>query len=160
GWKGACRAFAWSFYSQGSNEDRQTSADEFFDAALPFFGHDGSAFASQHDKGAALARLIGQAKSLLILDGLEPLQYAAGSGRGVTKSKREGGIKDQAIAALLRGLADQSKGFCLVTTRLEISELHEYSDPLVVKLPLKELPLASAAALLRARGVCPQFPPA
>jgi hypothetical protein len=38
GWRGAQSVFAWSFYSQGSNEDRQTSADDFFKAAFKHFG--------------------------------------------------------------------------------------------------------------------------
>jgi tetratricopeptide (TPR) repeat protein len=165
GWRGVRRAFAWSFYSQGSNEDRQTSADEFFTEALKFFGHDGSAFNSEHDKGAHLARLVAADRNLLILDGLEPLQYYAGSTGGAdarkdgARPRREGGLKDQAMAALVRGLADAAHGLTLITTRLMVSELAQHAAPNVIHLEVRQLPLPAAVALLRSRGVCPEFPP-
>ena len=37
GWRGALRVFGWSFYSQGTAEDRQASEEPFFAAALAFF---------------------------------------------------------------------------------------------------------------------------
>jgi hypothetical protein len=38
GWPGVERYFDWSFYSQGTGESRQTSADLFIAKALEFFG--------------------------------------------------------------------------------------------------------------------------
>jgi hypothetical protein len=37
GWAGAARVFAWSFYSQGSGDDRQASEDQFLAQALDWF---------------------------------------------------------------------------------------------------------------------------
>ena len=37
-YRGAARVFGHSFYSQGSREDAQASADSFLDRALQFFG--------------------------------------------------------------------------------------------------------------------------
>ena len=37
-YRGAVRVFGHSFYSQGSREDAQASADSFLDRALRFFG--------------------------------------------------------------------------------------------------------------------------
>ncbi|MFM7833955.1 MAG: hypothetical protein ACKPJD_19335, partial [Planctomycetaceae bacterium] len=37
-WPGVVRYFDWSFYSQGTGESRQTSADLFINKALGFFG--------------------------------------------------------------------------------------------------------------------------
>jgi len=67
------KIFQWSFYSQGSAEDKQASADEFIDAALRFFDYQGDPISSAHDKGIELAKLINQQRTLLVLDGLEPL---------------------------------------------------------------------------------------
>ena len=59
---------------------------------------------------------MGQRRSLLILDGLEPLQYAP-------TSPTPGQLKDQGIAALLKGLAAASHGLCVVTTRYSLPHL-------------------------------------
>ena len=66
--------------------------------------------AGAFEKGRRLARLVGGRRGLLILDGLEPLQYAP-------TSPTPGELKDQGIAALLKGLAATSHGLCIVTTR-------------------------------------------
>lgn len=52
-WPGCDGVFAWSFYSQGTREQTQTSSDLFLAAALEFFGDDGKTpvAASAHDKG-------------------------------------------------------------------------------------------------------------
>ncbi len=73
--------FDWSFYSQGTREQSGASADHFVQAALEFFGDSAMAHspASAWDKGARLARLVAQRRTLLILDGLEPLQHPPGT---------------------------------------------------------------------------------
>src|SRR6185436_13018511 len=73
GWRGAARVLDWSFYSQGM-DDRVTSAEPFIDHALRFFGDPDPKAGSLHDRGARLAGLIRKERSLLVLDGIEPLQ--------------------------------------------------------------------------------------
>ncbi|MCI5157146.1 MAG: hypothetical protein D3906_01670, partial [Candidatus Electrothrix sp. AUS1_2] len=102
-WRGADAAYAYSFYSQGSSEDKQASAAEFFDSALAWFGHDGSVIRSEHDKGVRLAELVCRQRTLLLLDGLEPLQYPVD---GATK----GALKDKGLMALCRQLAAHGNG--------------------------------------------------
>ena len=77
GWRGAARVLDWSFYSQGM-EDRVTSAETFIDHALRFFGDADPKAGSLHERGARLAHLIRKKRSLLVLDGIEPLQYPPG----------------------------------------------------------------------------------
>jgi len=77
GWRGATRVLDWSFYSQGT-EDRVTSAEPFIDHALRFFGDPDPKAGSLHDRGARLASLIRKERTLLVLDGIEPLQYPPG----------------------------------------------------------------------------------
>lgn len=115
GWPGFERVFDWSFYSQGTREQGAASADTFIAAALEFFGGDegrqlARSPASPWDKGARLARFVARRRALLVLDGLEPLQHPP-------TSPLAGQLKDPALAALLRGLAAQNPGLCLVTTR-------------------------------------------
>jgi hypothetical protein len=95
------------------------SSDTFFSAAFEFFGETGPELAklSPWDKGARLARAVRRKSTLLVLDGLEPLQYPPGP--------MQGRLKDQAIEALLLTLAEPSReaGLCLVTSRERVVEL-------------------------------------
>jgi TIR domain len=160
GWRGARSVFAWSFYSQGSNEDRQTSADEFFKAAFKHFsGGRHEPPKDPREKGVELAHLVQKQRALLILDGMEPLQYAAGrTGGGTTSSGVVGGVKDPGIKALLSLLADNNPGLCLVTTRIKLAELEGAEG--VAFDALERLPLMAGIELLRDLGVVPDMPPA
>jgi hypothetical protein len=54
------------------------SADTFIAAALEAFGDPDPQAGSPWDRGARLAGLVGTSRSLLVLDGLEPLQHPPG----------------------------------------------------------------------------------
>ena len=148
GWPGCDGVFAWSFYSQGTREQTAVSSDAFLAEALSFFGDAAMAGSAQgtFDKGRRLARLVGERRALLILDGVEPLQYAP-------TSPTPGELKDQGLAVLLKGLAATSLALCVVTSRYAISDLRAYWQ---TTAPLHELPRLSTAAgvkLLRTIGV-------
>jgi len=126
--KGAVRVYGWSFYSQGTREDGQASADGFINDAIQWFEENSSRpdrlrkpvrssteTLSPHEKGRYLARLIAEQPTLLVLDGLEPLQYPPGP--------MYGRLKDQSMQALLKGLARSMNGLCLISTRCEVEEL-------------------------------------
>jgi hypothetical protein len=65
--------FGWSFYSQGSH-NTFTNSQPFFSAVLPFLGIS-EIPKDEIEKARALARCLQQQPCLLILDGLEPLQF-------------------------------------------------------------------------------------
>jgi hypothetical protein len=65
--------FGWSFYRQGT-AGQTSSADEFLDAALSWFGDPDPRLGTAWEKGERLAKLVAHRRTLLILDGLEPLQ--------------------------------------------------------------------------------------
>ena len=147
-WPGCDAVFAWSFYSQGTREQTAVSSDVFLAEALSFFGDPAMAGSAQgaFDKGRRLARLVGERRALLVLDGVEPLQYAP-------TSPTPGEVKDQGLAALLKGLAATSHGLCVVTTRYALPDLRAYWQ---TTAPMHELPRLSTAAgvkLLRTIGV-------
>jgi Uncharacterized protein containing a TIR (Toll-Interleukin 1-resistance) domain len=147
-WPGCEAVLAWSFYSQGTREQLAASSDLFLNEALSFFGDAamaGSA-AGAFDKGRRLAQLVGEQRALLILDGLEPLQYAPTS---PTPSE----LKDQGIAALLKGLAANSRGLCVVTTRYSIPDLRAYVGQTVAEKKLARLSTEAGVALLQSFGV-------
>ena len=158
GWRGAEAVYVWSFYSQGTDDKRQGSADEFFSDALRWFGYGGdiTKLQSQHAKGEALAALVRKQRTLLILDGLEPLQYGpprqpdGKDGTGLT-----GGVKDQGVAVLMSALALDNPGLALITTRLVIPDLADTRRADAAKHgALSCLAAAPGASGARAGGAC------
>ena len=150
-WPGCDAAFAWSFYSQGTREQQAASSDLVLKAALTFFGDDADkAFAASpagaFEKGQRLARLVGQRRSLLILDGLEPLQYAP-------TAPTPGELKDQGVAALLRALAADSHGLCVVTTRYSLPDLRAFWQTTAPEVKLLRLSRDAGGHLLKTLGV-------
>jgi Mrp family chromosome partitioning ATPase/tetratricopeptide (TPR) repeat protein len=143
-WPGCEAVLAWSFYSQGTREQLAASSDLFLNEALTFFGDAAMAAsaAGAFDKGRRLAQLAGERRALLILDGLEPLQYAP-------TSPTPGELKDQGIAALLKGLATNSRGLCVVTTRYSIPDLRAYVGRTVEEKKLARLSTEAGVALLQ-----------
>ncbi len=83
--------FGWSFYSQGASPDRQTSSDPFFAEILPWLHTEIAPTASIYAKADAVAGRLREQRVLLLLDGVEPLQDAAGA------------LRDAALKALAPG---------------------------------------------------------
>jgi hypothetical protein len=73
--------FGWSFYRQGSSGGT-SSADEFLDAVLTWFGDPDPRVGTAWEKGERLAKLVAHRRTLLVLDGLEPLQKPPGPQEG------------------------------------------------------------------------------
>jgi hypothetical protein len=69
--------FGWTLYRQGSGGGT-SSADEFLHAALNWFGDPDPRLGTAWEKGERLAKLMAHRRTLLILDGLEPLQNPPG----------------------------------------------------------------------------------
>ena len=145
-YRGAKRVYGWSFYSQGTSEDRQVGADQFIAHALDWFGDPDPTKGSPWDKGVRLAGLIAREKTLLILDGMEPIQYPPG--------EMMGRLRDQGVQAMLKELArsGSDSGLCVITTRLAVPELVSMTGP-VKHAPLDNLSDEAGADLLRKLGV-------
>lgn len=145
-WTSFERVFDWSFYSQGTSEQRAASADTFIAEALKFFGDEAMAqsAASAWDKGARLAHLIALRRTLLVLDGVEPLQYPPGP--------LAGKLKDSALEQLLRGLAQANPGLCIVTTRERVADLAPFRETTAPEWDLEFLSDEAGAALLHQSG--------
>ena len=141
--RGAESVYAWSFYSQGSTENTQISADEFFEEALDWFGYQGEIISSAYNKGIKLAQLINEQKVLLVLDGIEPLQYPVGTMRGA--------LKDQGIQALLKQLSNYNQGLCLISSRQDIEEIKGKQG--VISHDLEHLQSEDSINLLKNIGV-------
>ena len=142
GWPGVERYFDWSFYSQGTGESRQTSSDLFIQEALKFFGDPDPIKGSPWERGERLAGLIRQHRTLLVLDGIEPLQYPP-----TDRSGQAGRLKDQGLEALVHGLAQDNPGLCIITTREHLTNIESSASHSEQKLD--KLMLKAAIALLR-----------
>ncbi|MBI3822573.1 MAG: toll/interleukin-1 receptor domain-containing protein [Planctomycetes bacterium] len=142
GWPGVERYFDWSFYSQGTGESRQTSADLFINQALLFFGDPDPTLGSPWERGERLANLTRQHRTLLVLDGIEPLQYPP-----TDKAGMAGRLKDPALEALVQSLAADNPGLCIITTREHLKNVEAL--PTTAEKKLDQLLKEAAIALLR-----------
>jgi serine/threonine protein kinase len=136
--------FGWSFYRQGTSRET-SSADQFLDAALSWFGDPDTRLGTPWEKGERLAKLIGHRRTLLILDGLEPVQNPPGP--------QEGRLREPSLQALLRELAAFNPGLCVITTRLPVADLADHAGTSALRRDLEQLSSDAGAKLLRALGV-------
>jgi serine/threonine protein kinase len=136
--------FGWSFYRQGTSADT-SSSDEFLDTALTWFGDPEPRLGTAWEKGERLAKLIAHRRTLLVLDGLEPLQNPPGP--------QEGRLREPSLQALLRELAAFNKGLCVISTRTSVADLADHEGTSVLCRELEQLSSDAGAKLLRALGV-------
>jgi tetratricopeptide (TPR) repeat protein len=144
GYRDFSRIYAWSFLNQGLAGD-SASADLFIDTSLKWFGERDPVEATGLERGFGLAERIREERTLLILDGLEALQYSRGH--------RKGQLRDEKMYGFLRALAEQNPGLCVITTRTWPEDLSEFEGISVKRLPLQQLSVAAGIETLRAHGV-------
>ena len=136
--------FGWSFYRQGSSGET-SSADEFLDAALTWFGDPDPRLGTAWEKGERLAKFVAYRRTLLVLDGLEPLQNPPGP--------QEERVREPSLQALLRELAAFNTGLCVITTRLPVADIADHEGTSALRRDLEHLSSDAGAKLLRALGV-------
>ncbi len=92
-----------------------------------------------------MAKLIAHRRTLLVLDGLEPLQNPPGP--------QEGRVREPSLQALLRELAAFNKGLCVITTRTPVADIADHEGSSALRRNLEQLSSDAGAKLLRAMGV-------
>jgi hypothetical protein len=140
-YRSADLVFGWSFYRQGTS-GAASSADEFLDAALAWFDDPDPRVGTAWEKGERLAKLIAHRRTLLVLDGLEPLQNRPGP--------LEGRLREPSLQALLRELAAFNVGLCVITTRLTVADLAPHEGSSALRRDLENLSSEAGEKLLRA----------
>ncbi len=148
-WDGVDAFFDWTFYSQGTTDQRNASSDAFLRAALVHFGEQETADSAKqaHEKAGVLAAAMLKQRTLLVLDGLEPLQHPR------KKGQDEGRLKDNGILTLLTLLAQaQEHVLCVITTRLPILDLRSFHNTSVHEVALNHLSVRHGAELLHLAG--------
>lgn len=147
-YRGARRVFFWSFYNQGTSDRWSISSDEFMATALRFFGDPDPDTGHPLDKAHRLARVLRKERTLLILDGLEPLQNPP------RDPGREGLLTDQALAVLLQNLAAANPGMVVITSRIKVADLEAFeSHGATQTIRLRPFSKPNGVALLRHLGV-------
>jgi tetratricopeptide (TPR) repeat protein len=137
--------FDWTFYDQGTRSDDAThagaaSVGTFFQSALKHFGDPDPE--SPQDKAARLARLIQAQRCLLVLDGLEPLQYPL-------HHPQAGQLTDPDLRELLGLLAQRNPGLVIISSRQALTDFTSGAATPTRQHDLEELPVECAVALLR-----------
>jgi len=136
--------FGWSFYRQGTSGET-SSSDEFLETALTWFGDPDPRLGTAWEKGERLAKLVARRRTLLVMDGLEPLQNPPGP--------QEGRLRDPSLQALLRELAAFNTGLCVITTRMPVADIADHERTSALRRDLEQLSSDAGAKLLRALGV-------
>lgn len=151
GWPGCDAAFAWSFHSQGTRKNSEPETDIFLKEALNFFGDESDKLfaasrASAPEKAKRLARVISRKRNLLVLDGLEPLQYSP-------TEPTAGELKEHGLAVLLKSLAAVNRGLCIVTSRISLTDLNTFRQTTAPEIRLLRLSREAGVQLLTSLGV-------
>lgn len=144
---GTDNVFAWSFYDQGQHQ-MESSSIAFFREALKFFGHGEDIPSAEQGRAKLLSNVFRQQKNLLVLDGVEILQYPPNDNKGR--------FRDQAVGDFLRDIARHglSKGgLILLTSRQKIVELEEWKQGLYREIQVAPLARNEGLELLREIGV-------
>jgi tetratricopeptide (TPR) repeat protein len=129
---GEAPLYGWSFYKQGTGDSANVSSDDFLNHAVGWFQLQPKANTAEA-KAEALVHHLRQHRTLLILDGLEPLQ-----------NQTTGELNDYACKDLLRELSVQNAGLVLCTSRVALADLAD-----VPPLELDNLTEADGARYLR-----------
>ena len=99
--------FGWSFYRQGSSRG-SSSADEFLDAALTWFGDPDPRIGTAWEKGERLAKLVVASSNAYWF-------WMAWSRSRTRLVHKKDGYVQPALQALLRELAAFNTGLCVIT---------------------------------------------
>ncbi|MDQ2709700.1 MAG: toll/interleukin-1 receptor domain-containing protein [Actinomycetota bacterium] len=143
---GATKVFAWHFNSQEEAGANIASSAPFWERSLRFFGTQSALPASEIQRARELARGLRLEPGILVLDGIESLQFPPHIQRGQ--------LADQAMQTFLTTIGRNglpNGGLILVTSRQPVVELSRFR--FVRSLELQMLDATSGGDLLRQLGV-------
>ena len=145
GYRGADAVLGWSFFSQGTKE-HAASGEGFIDWALGKLKVKVDT-TSATVKGERLAEELSRRHVLMVLDGLEPLQFGP--------EGQQGAFKDQGLRSFLRGLAMKpaTQSLVVLTSQVAVADLKKWTQSTAPVIDLIRLSDEAGAALLMDRGV-------
>ncbi len=140
----AGKVLGWSAINQGGSNDLAADTDAFFSDALRTFGIVSDLPNDPVARARLLAMTMRSTRTLLLLDGIEPLQEMPGV--------RGGRLKDPGLAQLLAELALGHPGLVVVTSRQRLPELADSAAPRVISHRLDDLSTEASVDLLQHLG--------
>ena len=138
---GDASVLGYTFGHQGLGDGQYDSASFFLAHALREWFEIPEIPGNSFQAGTRLAKLIRSRRTLLILDGLETLQFSDGPRLGL--------FKDPGMTALLTELAAYNPGLCVCTSRLPLVGMREGTKG----IELHDLTPHAGASYLRQLGV-------
>lgn len=144
-YRGAEMVLTWSFHHGYGSRSTGAPFEMFLARALSLFG---DAISARDDPEGQIMRLvheIRQSRILLVLDGVQNLQYCYGPSFGQ--------FANPAFSMLMRELAKENPGLCVLSSRLKNADLNAIGAPRTVSLELGGLSEPAAKKLLISNGV-------
>jgi len=148
GYVGAENVFAWSFYGAGNDMNPDPTSREFFLAASKWFGFQldtGESEGAHYSRALTLARCVRAYRTILVLDGLEPVL------NGPKSPRRIGSPRDLDLRVLLRELGSLNPGILVLTTTVPIPDVEE-DERKVLRMTLSPLSAQHRRELIRQIG--------
>ncbi len=136
--------FSWSFHGGYGSHSVDSSPSGFFACALALLGDRPTLRADPESRAVRLVQLIRGSRTLLLIDGVQDLQCSHGPGFGQ--------FQDAELALLIRELAKENPGLCVLTSRYANPDLGAIGAPRANTLQLAGLGGAAATAMLRSHG--------
>jgi len=133
--------FFWTFYIHGTTPNETKDSNSFYKKARQFFN-----LPSSDTPAADLAAKIQQQKTIIVLDGIEPLQSSPesnGGGKFIDTNLRN------LLTTIVRDGFGPDNGLIVVTSRQPVVEIVRYKDRGYKPIELKTLSDDEGAQLLR-----------
>ena len=138
---GADTVLAWSFHQGYGSQASIASPEAFLRRALALLGESDAGQYDPESQAIRLVQWIRRHRTLLVLDGVQNLQNAYGPGFGH--------FHDPGCALLLRELAKENPGLCVLTSRLGNADLETIGQPRAKLITLGGIGFGAACELMR-----------
>jgi tetratricopeptide (TPR) repeat protein len=146
-YRGAEWVVGWSFRGQGLSD--HAGGDNFFPKVLTYFDDPNPDSGLEEGQAIRLTKVVRGHRTLVILDGLEPLQNPP------SPDEEWGRITNAAVRALILNLTSQMNGLCVITSRYPVWDLKDQvnngPEARVREIRLQPLALQAAIHLLKSR---------
>jgi hypothetical protein len=106
-------------------QSRGCQLQEVMFSGETWFGDPDPRLGTAWEKGERLAKRVAPRRTLLVLDGLEPLQNPPG--------QQKGRLPEPSLQALLRELAAFNTGLCVITTRTALADIADHERTSAVR---------------------------
>lgn len=127
-YRGAETVITWSFHHGFGSRSTAAPFELFLTCALSLLGDANAVRDNPEGQAMSLVREIRQCRTLLVLDGIQNQQYRGGPGFGQ--------FENPAFATLVRELARENAGLCVLGSRLKNADFDAIGPPRAISLEL------------------------